>query len=90
MKAWTAAARQAKFNGNAEAAKLSKDSGSSALDEWLAMKARWYADQKTNKCFFCGESSKLTVGILPIAGTIYKCSDCKPEYDRLKADEGKK
>ena len=47
-----------------------------------------YAKLTAHTCYFCGGHSKLTTGMLPDLGAIFKCPGCRDEYlDLVQAIE---
>lgn len=87
MKAWQAARDLQSANRNSQlSANSGQDGGGDLLVWWLSGKAKNYVfDGENHECFFCYETKgRMTTGMLPIVGAIWKCRDCEAKYRDLK------
>lgn len=86
MKAWQAARVEARSNLNSTLQSAYSDHDESMLMAWIRMRAERYVfDGQARQCFFCYVGhGKMTTGVLPGVGAIWKCGGCKKQYKSAK------
>jgi hypothetical protein len=86
MRAWQAAIDLVRSNRTSALADRSSHQANDGdlMLHWLAGRAQSYIFDD-HVCFFCHEGGqKMTTGVLPVVGAIWKCSGCQVKYNDLK------
>jgi len=57
-------------------------------DEWLSYESRRYRFSG-GRCVFCKRRhERMTTGVLPVIGPIWKCPECQIDYEEVRREKG--